>query len=740
MRLVRALAALATLALLVVGVPVLLLALGNPQDLLVLEWPSALLRPDDGRALLALLSVVGWLAWALLLATIAAELVTELTRGQVKLRLPGTGWLRPLVVPLVAAMLAPLLTLLAQDTPAAALAQPAATQPASAAVMTPTEAEEEAEPAGEVQDAAEQVRVHVVGPEDDLWTLAEQYLGSGPRWREISRVNPELDPLAALPVGYELRLPAGAVLPEQAAAANPGPESVPTAAVETRATAAPIGAPAASDTPVATGPLPTAPTSNLPGAAIEQEPASPADSDAEAAPGPATGEAESPRTVVVQRGDTLWDLAAEHLGDPELWPKIAAANQDIIEDPDLIDIGWVLTIPDLPQPEAAAAAEEPAAAPAVPAETQPVSEPGLPLLPGERPADAAADSADLAPASEGISLLNPPASALPPAPIPDNGDTDVPRNAEVAATQATAQPGRNETPAELTASRTSPPPSADPETAVTSATPASPGDASGRLLGPIGAVLAASIFVGIGARRRAQLLQRAVGRRIIPVRPQLQRFWASLAATADHSGKPRRFAPTSLVVGWNAKADVVVNLEQARLLPVAAPADLAAGFAAAAITGLTCASWSDTVEVIAVTPDERWDTAIDDPRLRVSDTTEVAIAELAERCTERQRELGKTNLASARGDADTRDAFAPVVFVWCRPVARPDFDRIQATLTAAEVGVSAVVPVECLPQPGNLAPNQLPGGALRRCPTTSPCCPLPSRPRSAVQPAPATAQ
>jgi len=49
--------------------------------------------------------------------------------------------------------------------------------------------------------------------------------------------------------------------------------------------------------------------------------------------------------VVVVRGDTLWHLAATHLGDPLRWREIHAANRTLIQDPDLIYPGQQLVIP-----------------------------------------------------------------------------------------------------------------------------------------------------------------------------------------------------------------------------------------------------------------------------------------------------------------------------------------------------------------------------------------------------------
>ncbi|WP_165845406.1 bacterial transcriptional activator domain-containing protein [Streptacidiphilus pinicola] len=62
--------------------------------------------------------------------------------------------------------------------------------------------------------------------------------------------------------------------------------------------------------------------------------------------------AASPNTVGVKSGDTLWQLAQSHLGDPLRWPEIYALNQDDTEtdgrrfqNPNLIYPGWSLQLP-----------------------------------------------------------------------------------------------------------------------------------------------------------------------------------------------------------------------------------------------------------------------------------------------------------------------------------------------------------------------------------------------------------
>ena len=90
----------------------------------------------------------------------------------------------------------------------------------------------------------------------------------------------------------------------------------------------------------------------------------------------------------VQRYDTLWAIAEQHLGDPFRWVEIYELNRDLpqidgstLHDPDRICVGWVLRLPadavdlEVPAPLEAAGPEKPprtAPVPEEPAARQPV--------------------------------------------------------------------------------------------------------------------------------------------------------------------------------------------------------------------------------------------------------------------------------------------------------------------------------------------------------------------------------
>ena len=160
-RVATAIAAALLLVALLLGVPWLLLCWGRPADLMAVDWRNVLLRPDDGRVTLGVLSLAGWLAWAMLALTTAGELLHTVSRGRIRFRVPGTGWLRPVVALLVAAAMSPLLTANASPSPSSA----------PAAITAPAEIrpEDPVTPPGTTRQELSGWREYEVQPGDDQY-------------------------------------------------------------------------------------------------------------------------------------------------------------------------------------------------------------------------------------------------------------------------------------------------------------------------------------------------------------------------------------------------------------------------------------------------------------------------------------------------------------------------------------------------------------------------------------------
>jgi nucleoid-associated protein YgaU len=61
--------------------------------------------------------------------------------------------------------------------------------------------------------------------------------------------------------------------------------------------------------------------------------------------GPAAN-APTARMYIVQSGDSLSKIAKKFYGNANTWKKIFDANRDVVKNPDVIQPGWKLQIPD----------------------------------------------------------------------------------------------------------------------------------------------------------------------------------------------------------------------------------------------------------------------------------------------------------------------------------------------------------------------------------------------------------
>lgn len=310
----RAVLAALTLAAIVVGVPLLLVReVGWPLPSAIPSWDDVSRSITTGSiadaTIIKALAVLVWLAWA----NFASGAVIEgaaVARGGVARRVAGLGPAQHLAANLIATI-SLAITLLTRPA-AAASAAPTDLRLAVASssvehgpqLLDLTRCEPTASSIGrngsgvaghETVTLSASVTQYEVQRGDTLWDVSDRLLGDGMRWREIRDIN----------IGRQQ--PDGTVIGADTEDLEPGwVLSVP-------------GSRAAQ-----------------PGAASSVLPAAADDGD----------------QVVVERGDTLWDLADELLDDPYRWPEIYEENRGdpqpdgrALIDPDLIQPGWVLDLP-----------------------------------------------------------------------------------------------------------------------------------------------------------------------------------------------------------------------------------------------------------------------------------------------------------------------------------------------------------------------------------------------------------
>ena len=294
-KLARGIAALLILALLLIGAPVALLAwVGNP-------WPPGGLAEVQlltSQALMGLIAIVAWAAWAQMSACILVETVAAI-RGIDASRITfATGgqqqFARILVTSVAALGVGTSTAASASDAQAAAPTQAVT----AAAHLQHAHETQQAQHGHKDESRPQGPRVDVEVP-STLWKLAEAHTGDGTRWRELLDLN------------RGARLPDGTTL---------------TSSTQT---------------------IPTGTTITLPAGAHSQA----ADRAEKSDRGGRTRQKDE-RSYTVRTGDTLWDIADEELGDPTRYPELVDASRDTTQpggqrlvDPDHIEPGWDITIP-----------------------------------------------------------------------------------------------------------------------------------------------------------------------------------------------------------------------------------------------------------------------------------------------------------------------------------------------------------------------------------------------------------
>ena len=348
LRTARAVAAAVLLLGSLAGAPLLLAViapLGWPTTVPTWETvTTALVRPDDGALLISTLRLAAWACWATFTVTTLVDVIARLRHTDVP-NLPMLGWLQRTSAGLVATAglllsatptsattattnatvsevlethtdaitAAPALALRSEpvDLPMTGrtgsmterLGAMTATDPraaSSSAAMTgprhamrsPAQVPLAGTPGTGTAlagDGAEEQPVVIVERGDSLWRLAERHLGDGARFEEIATLN------------RGLTQPDGRALSDEHWI--------------------------------------------YPGWRLRL----PADAThLAAAPAAESGTA----AYTVEPGDTLWDIAATHLGDGDRYPEIVELNLGVtqpdgatLDDPDLVRPGWTLALP-----------------------------------------------------------------------------------------------------------------------------------------------------------------------------------------------------------------------------------------------------------------------------------------------------------------------------------------------------------------------------------------------------------
>lgn len=374
--LTRGVASLAALAALLVGLPVLLSSWGRLPGSPSGDWWDRLSDTAvSDTTVFVVLTVAAWVAWATFAAAVVVEFVAGI-RGFQAPRIAFAGPFQRSARTLVAGVLL-MLSLLQSAGPSYASVPRATAANASGATASSlghesqpghiiaitiapdgtaadTSTPDESAPQAIPRDTAPVIEVE---RGDSPWSLAEDHLGDGLRWRELYEINrglPQPDgrswtnPELIVP-GWQLRLPSAPQVP-----------------------------------------TPQSPTETTAAADVVH---------------------------VVQRGDTLSSIAGHYLGDPTRYPELFEANCDRIQpdgrrltDPNLIVVGWNLVIPATQEPNVV----EPVDASSEPEQTTEVGE--TDDAPAGTPATTTPPPTTATPPAPSTTTPQPPSPTTAPAP------------------------------------------------------------------------------------------------------------------------------------------------------------------------------------------------------------------------------------------------------------------------------------------------------------------------------------
>ncbi|WP_437044895.1 LysM peptidoglycan-binding domain-containing protein [Streptomyces sp. enrichment culture] len=534
----KALGSLLVLLGAVGGLP-LLLAWATP-----VVWDSShddlahlLDRQDTGGAFLLLLVVVGWIGWAQFTFCAVREIASQL-RGRTWHAPRGLGASQRVAATLVGGIL----ILLPTNSALASPAQAAGPSTSAGPVPGPSQTEQTVEQVQEAADSQPRARTvqpgartvqpgartvqpgaRTVQPGESLWSIAEQDLRDGERWREIAALNegrtmPDgqvFQSNSFLQPGWQLRMP------EDFAARD--------------------------------------------GLHVQLASQASAASD------------ENGRVVTVHEGDYLSKIAREELGDAGQWQELFDASQGkpqpdglpAITDPDVVYPGQQVTVPEARTPDEnterhAPPAGSPDSAPSGEAGgSKPPTSGATPVPEDEQQSDAGS------PARE----AQPPAPNQTATPAPDSSAADPTQqpSREAEAPGVPPEPDSNASPPSATPSASAGPSGSSPTPTATE--PAAPAPASSplslRMVLGAGALLAAAITGALALRRTLQRRRRKPGEKIA-IAPETSTAEAQLAAIAEPEGATRLDLALRTLAHQAAQREDDVPLPQLRAARISA--------------------------------------------------------------------------------------------------------------------------------------------------------------------------
>lgn len=403
-----------------------------------------------------------------------------------------------------------------------------------------------------------------------------------------------------------------------------------------------------------------------------------------------TKPAEEPSRVTVARGDTLSGLALEHLGKASRWPKIARAN-DIITDPDHIEVGWRLTIPGVHRDQLA---NRDAAAPTAAATPQSEAAPTPPPALGSHPIDQGQDpapefSGESAPS---VSVAAPEDSSHPALPLTLGtlAATAVVSTLELrrALRLRERPPGRCEPPATAAADRLR-----------TALHEAQRPDAIESLVAALQLIAAhchrehrpapAPAAIRLSADQLTVEWRDSAGAPPPEFGGNDGQWTFDLTRPVTTDDRPCPY-PGLVSLGVRDGETLLVDAERSGVLGVAGPPDQRRAALAAMAVELSCAPWSADAHLIVCGVDAGLAKLAGEDRVQLLDETH-ALEHLRRHVGRRRLWLGDSTLGELRVDPARAEAVAATIYCFLDGVPEAQLSEIEELLAGAPVGVAVIV-------------------------------------------------